>query len=224
MTTDLFRSKNERVFDLLKARIIRGELKPDEPLVIDTLAAQLGVSAIPIREALRQLEANGFVTIAPYVGARVAPLEAASIREVFETLEALETVSARAACERATDEELDSLAQGISAMRGLIDNAETWSAHNKALHQTLCQIAGMRLVEKMLSVALDHWDRLRCAYLEDVFAQRIADGQAEHERMLDALRRRDADGLVQGIQAHNRAALNAYIAHLERKGLLETPT
>lgn len=222
MNVDLFRSKNERIYELLKTKIIRGELKPDEPIVIDTVAAQIGVSAIPIREALRHLEANGFVVIAPYVGARVAPLEASSIREVFETLEALETVSARAACERATDEELGSLAQGIGAMRGLTDNPDTWSAHNKALHQTVCQIAGMRLVEKMLTVALDHWDRLRCAYLDDVFAQRVADGQAEHERMLDALRRRDPDGLVQGIQAHNRAAFHAYIAHLERKGLLET--
>lgn len=223
MNADLFRSKNERIYDLLKTKIIRGELKPGDPIVIDTVAAQLGVSAIPIREALRHLEANGFVTIAPYVGARVAPLEAASIREVFETLEALETVSARAACERATDAELDSLAQGIGAMRGLIENPDSWSAHNKALHQTVCQIAGMRLVEKMLTVALDHWDRLRCAFLDDVFAQRVADGQAEHERMLDALRRRDPDGLVQGIEAHNRAAYYAYIAHLERKGLLETP-
>jgi DNA-binding GntR family transcriptional regulator len=222
MNIDLFRSKNERIYELLKTKIIRGELKPGDPIVIDTLAAQIGVSAIPIREALRHLEANGFVTIAPYVGARVAPLEAASIREVFETLEALETVSARAACERATDTELESLAQGINAMRGLTDNPDAWSAHNKALHQTVCQIAGMRLVEKMLTVALDHWDRLRCAYLDDVFAQRVADGQAEHERMLDALRRRDPDGLVQGIEAHNRAAYYAYIAHLERKGLLET--
>lgn len=221
MSQEIFRSKNERVYDLLKAQIIRGELAPDEPLVIDALAAKIGVSAIPIREALRHLEANGFVVIAPYVGAKVAPLHADSIHEVFETLASLESVSARGLCRVIDDAQLDQLAEQVAAMAELIDDPEAWSAQNKQLHRTICTLSGMVLVEKMLSVALDHWDRLRCAYLEDVFAQRIGQSQLEHEQMLVALRRRDTELLETGISAHNRAALRSYIAHLERTGLLE---
>lgn len=220
MSSELFRSKNERVYDLLKSNIIRGELAPGEPLVIDTLAARLGISAIPIREALRHLEANGFVVIAPYVGAKVAPLEAHSIREVFGTLEALECLTGRAACERIDDDTLAALTAQVETMADLVHNPDAWSAGNKRLHQAVCHAAGMVLAEKMLSMALDHWDRLRCAYLDDVFAQRIMRGQADHEEMLDALRRRDADGLEHGVREHNRAALAAYIAHLEQAGVL----
>lgn len=221
MSQEMFRSKNELVYDMLKEKIIRGELAPDEPLVIDALASRIGISAIPIREALRHLEANGFVVIAPYVGAKVTPLHAESIHEVFDTLAALEIISARGASRAIDDAGLGVLAEKIGGMAALVGDPEAWSAQNKQLHRTLCSLAGMVLVERMLSVALDHWDRLRCAYLEDVFAQRIGQSQAEHEHMLDALRRRDADALEAGISAHNRAALDAYIAHLERAGLLE---
>lgn len=221
MSSDQFPSKNERVYDMLKARIIRGDLVPGQALKIEALAAQLGVSAIPVREALKHLEANGFVVIEPYVGVTVTPLEAGSIHEVFATLEALEIISGRAACERASDEDLAALDEQISAMAHMTGDSEAWSASNKKLHRTLCSLAGMVLVEKMLSVALDHWDRLRCRYLEDVFARRVGLRQNEHEQILDALFRRDADGLEEVIRAHNRAALKAYTAHLQQAGLLE---
>ena len=100
----VFQSKNEQVYGLLKNKIVRGELKPGEAIVIDTLAKQLGVSQIPIREALRHLEAIGFIHIAPYVGARVTEIRAGSIYEVFALLEDMEVLSGRAACQTMTGE------------------------------------------------------------------------------------------------------------------------
>lgn len=221
MAEDLFRSKNAVVYDLLKEKIIRGDLAPGQALKIEALAAQVGVSAIPVREALRHLEANGFVVIEPYVGVTVTPLEAASIREVFSTLEALEIISGRRLCERVTHEDLALLEDEVSAMAHLTGDAEAWSARNKKLHRTICSMAGMVLVEKMLSVALDHWDRLRRCYLEDVFARRVGLRQNEHEQILDALHQRNPDALETVVRAHNRAALKAYSAHLQQAGLLE---
>ena len=63
------RSKNELVYISLKTAIIQGELEPGSRLVIDELANKLGVSQIPVREALRQLEADGFVSIKPQITA-----------------------------------------------------------------------------------------------------------------------------------------------------------
>ncbi len=218
--TPVFRSKNEQVYELLKSKIVRGEMKPGEPVVIDALARQLGVSQIPIREALRQLEANGFVRIAPYVGASVTEIHSGSIHEVFSMLEHMEILSGRAACQTMTDEGFDALAAMIDDMTRLMDDPEAWSESNKRLHRFICRQAGMNLVEKMLLVALDHWDRLRCHYLEDVFAQLMPRRQVEHEQMLIALRRRDPDELERVIHSHNRESLRAYIAHLERTHLL----
>src|SRR5439155_15056712 len=101
MTT--FRSKNELVYDALKNAILQCELKPGSRLVIDELAAELGVSQIPVREALRQLEANGFVIFEPHVGVAVTEIKANVVSEIFNLLEAMETISGRVASQRMTE-------------------------------------------------------------------------------------------------------------------------
>ncbi len=211
-----FRSKNEHVYSLLKEKIILGELKPGEAIVTDALARDLGVSPIPIREALRHLEANGFVHIQPYVGTRVAEIHTHSIYEVFSMLEAMEILSGRAACTMLTNADLDHLEGMIREMSSLLDDPNVWSDYNKRLHQFICHHAQMYLVEKMLLVALDHWDRLRRYYLDEVFAQRVRARQGEHEQMLEALRQRDAEALERVMRYHNQESFRAYKAHLEK--------
>jgi DNA-binding GntR family transcriptional regulator len=215
----IFRSKNEHIYELLKHKILQGELKPDQPLVIDVLAKELGASPIPIREALRQLEANGFVHIEPYIGAKVTAIHQGSITEVFSMLRAMEIISGRAACELMSDAEIDHLETLIHEMSALLDDLDTWSEYNKRLHQYICNKAHMHVIEKMLLVTLDHWDRLRRFYLEEVFAQRIKFRQAEHEQMLQALRARDPNLLEQVMHQHNQESLQAYMNHLQRKAV-----
>ena len=216
----VFRSKNEQIYDLLKAKILHGEFKPGEALVIDTLAEELGVSQIPIREALRQLEATGFVHIEPYVGARTTEIQANSIREIFALLETTEIVSGREACKLMTDADIDEVERMVRAMADMLDDPNSWSEHNKQLHQYICQKANMEIVGKVLMLALDHWDRLRRYYLDDVFAQRMNVRQIEHEKMLHALRQRDPDELERVISNHNRESFQSYLAHLERTNAL----
>ena len=220
MKPRLFQSKNEQVYAYLREAILNGDLAPGMPLVIDALAGELGLSPIPIREALRQLEADGFVLIEPYVGASVTELHAASIREIFDILEALEVISGRAACSSLTDDDLNNLAELVAEMRGLLNDANVWSERNKHFHQYICEQARMRLTRLTLVRALDHWDRLRRHFLTDVFASRISLAQQEHEKMLEALRMRDPDRLEQVIREHNRASLAAYITMLEARGAL----
>lgn len=216
----VFRSKNEQIYDLLKTKILHGEFKPGEALVIDTLAEELGVSQIPIREALRQLEATGFVHIEPYVGAHTTEIQASSIREIFALLETTEIISGREACALMTDADIDEVEQMIQAMANMLNDPDAWSEQNKQLHQYLCQKANMDIVGKVLMLALDHWDRLRRYYLEDVFAQRMNLRQIEHEKMLVALRQRDPDELERIMRNHNRESVQSYLVHLERTNAL----
>ena len=85
-------SKNELVCESLRTAIVQGELAPCERLVIDELATRLGVSQIPVREALRQLEADGFVTIQPHIGATVTGIQPGLMTEIFGLLEAMEII------------------------------------------------------------------------------------------------------------------------------------
>ncbi len=209
------RSKNELVYMSLKTAIIQGELQPGSRLVIDELATMLGVSQIPVREALRQLEADGFVTIQPHVGTTVTEIQASLLTEVFGLLEALEMISCRAACERLGDRDWQQLEQHLRQMDRLVDDPDGWSAANVAFHQMVCERAETPLVLKMMDKALSHWDRLRSYYhLKDIFAARVQSAHDQHWELFEAMRNCKIDVVEQIIRRHNQAALAAYQAHL----------
>lgn len=213
-----FRSKKQVVYDLLREGIIQGEYAPGTRLVIDELASKINVSQIPIREAIQQLEADGFVTVEPYVGARVAELDTNFIFEVFALLESLEVICSRAACTHITEEQLEKLEQMILEMDECAKDNQKWSARNREMHVFICECADTQLVLKMLHKAFDHWERLRSVYLKDVTDNRIAESQREHKLLLEALKKRDADEVEKIVHAHNQSALKSYITRLESKG------
>jgi DNA-binding GntR family transcriptional regulator len=215
-----FRSKKEVVYDMLRKDIIAGKYTPGSRLVIDDLAGKIKVSQIPIREAIQQLEADGFVTIEPYVGARVAEIDATFIYEVFALLESMEIICGRAACKHMSDEELQTLETMIVEMDSSIHQPENWSAQNRAMHLYICEVAKTQLVLKMMHKVFDHWDRLRRHYLRDMPGNRIELAQAEHHLLLKALQQRDADEVEQVLRKHNQSALERYIRHLESTGHL----
>ena len=220
--TNLFRSKNEQVTEFLREKIITCDIQPGAVLVIDALSKELGVSQIPIREGLRQLEADGLVVIEPYVGAHVTEINAHSIREVFDLLESMEVSSGRAACEIMTDSDIEELSQFIKQMAKQVDQPDVWCDQNRQLHLLICDMAKASLTRKLINKVLDHWDRLRHFYFQEVFIQRVHLAQAEHEAMLEAFNMRDPDILENSLRLHNRIALASYIDHMQQSGILPT--
>ena len=93
--------------EALRERILRGDYPDGEPLRQDALADELGVSRIPVREALRQLEAEGLVTFHPHRGAVVASLSLDEIAELFELRAEIECDLLRRAIPKMTQEQLD---------------------------------------------------------------------------------------------------------------------
>jgi DNA-binding GntR family transcriptional regulator len=214
MIRPAYQNKNQIVHNILLDAIVRGEYRPDTRLVIDDLAARLDVSQIPIREALRQLEADGFVSFEPHVGFRVTPIHAGLVAEVFALLEAMETISSRQACQHMTDEQLNTLEDHIRAMDASVDQPALWSKQNKDLHQFISACAQMPLVMRMMQKALGHWERLQLHYFRDVFSHRIQIAQDDHWRLLEAFRSRNPERVEQVVRDHNRSALDAYLGHL----------
>lgn len=216
----LFRSKNEVVYELLHKAIIEGDYKPGERIVIDEQASRLGVSQIPIREALRQLEADGFVHNEAHVGVTVTAISANFIFEIFALLEVMEVVCSRAACLHMSDAELDTLAQLVQEMNDCVTDTERWSKLNKQFHMLVCDYAQTGLIKGMMRNVLNHWDRLRQHYLKDVLGQRIVVAQEEHRQIMAAFQQRDADEVERLVRAHNQHALASYIGHLQVAGHL----
>jgi DNA-binding GntR family transcriptional regulator len=209
-----FRSKKEFAYDALRDAIQEGQLEPGARLVIDELAADLGVSQIPVREALQQLQADGFVVIEPYVGARVTEIDAGLACEVFDLMEALEVISGRAACLRMSEDSLAEMESHLRDMDALVADPNRFSQANARLHQFICERAGTPLVARLMDKVLAHWDRLRRHYLQNVFERRVSDAQQEHWRVFEALRTRDPDRVEQVIRQHNQTAQAAYTDYL----------
>src|SRR5258708_15837057 len=209
------RSKNEMVYASLGAAILRSELQPGARLVIDELATELGVSQIPVREALRQLEADGFVTFEPYVGCTVTEIIANVVAEIFDMLEAMETISGRAACQRMTEADFGELDALLRHMDSLVNDPDEWSRENARFHQLICDRAETPLVRHMMDKVLQHWDRLRSYLLKDVFVHRVATAQRDHWRIFEAIRARDVALLARVVHDHNQSALAAYLEHLK---------
>jgi DNA-binding GntR family transcriptional regulator len=219
-----FRSKNELVYESLKQAIINGDYKPGSRLVIDQLAIELGVSQIPIREAVRQLEADGFVTIEPHSGATITEISASLIYEIFGLLESIEVTCGRIAAQSMTEEELNKLEDIINGMDGFIDSPAEWSIENRHLHIFICECAQSTLMKKIMHKTFDHWDRLRRHYLRDVFGKRIDKAQEEHKQLISALRTHDPNKVEQVAREHNRRALESYLEHLRAAGYIVPET
>jgi len=205
-----FKSKGELVYDSLLSAIVNGDLAPNSRLVISELGRRLGVSAIPVREALNQLQADGFVSIISHQGASVTPMPEGLVYEVFWLLTALESISSRVACQNMSDADFDEIERQLREADQVLDDPDHFTELNVRLHEFICDRAGTPLVGQLISKVLMHWDRLRRQYLDDVFADRTGIAQRQHWDMLQALRSRDADAVEAAIREHNASASSAY--------------
>src|SRR5579862_5894675 len=136
------RTLADRAFAALHDAIVAGDLAPGERLPIEELGAALGMSAMPIREALRRLDAAGLVENIPHRGARVTELSIADLAEVYEARLALEPLAIRRAAERFTAEHAAVASERLAALNALPDDnsSETWAAHT-AFHFALYDAA-----------------------------------------------------------------------------------
>lgn len=113
LNMDAYLPLRDVVFNTLREAILKGELRPGERLMELQLAAKLGVSRTPIREAIRMLEQEGLAVTIPRRGAEVAKMTEKDMQDVLQVREALDELAASIACELITQEELEQLEQAM---------------------------------------------------------------------------------------------------------------
>jgi len=211
-------TKQEFVYQTLREAILKCELPPGERLVIDDLARQLQVSAIPVREALQLLLSEGLVVNVPHVGATVAPISRESILEVFTVMEGLEIVSTRLAAQRATDADVQGLAEIVAKMDKALgaSDHEDWAELNKRFHLTIGELAQLPMLQEMMERIFDRWERVRRFYFSGVLIHRADQAQAEHHEILDMIRARNVEKLEAMIRKHNQGGLESYTSYFDK--------
>jgi DNA-binding GntR family transcriptional regulator len=202
----------DRVRDELRARIADGRVEPGQRLYEKSIAEELGVSRIPVREAIRMLESEGMVSVLPRRGGvLVRRLGRDDVEDLFDVREALEVLAARRAAERVD-------AAGIEALGRLLDTArrahaagaaEAVDAANTAFHEQVYRLGRNLLVPEMLGPLTG---RLRWLFRQNVEHERVL---ADHERLHRAIGDRDPDLAAAVALEHIRASRRMVLRMLD---------
>jgi len=192
----------DRVHAALREAITSGRLAPDERIKQEQVAAELGVSRTPVREALHLLEREGLVRLVPRRGALVQGFTAADVRELYELRELLEPAAAELATRRASGEER----QTVARLARLTDRRNGGFAPNRDFHHALCAPCGNGLIMRTLDSVWTH----RAA--EGLFAYQTLPAGAverlasEHREIARAFAEADAARVRALVHDHVRAA------------------
>ncbi len=186
----------------LRSDIVSGTFGFGSRLMIDELATRYGVSHMPVREALRVLHGEGLVVIEPNRGAWVRPLHPNFVEDLFDVRLAMETMLARRAAERRTEQHLQRLREAEARLEALVAAGEVGSVPlaNREFHAVINDAAGN---PGALAVVERHWLLLaallqRLGHPDERF-QRVID---DHQHLIYALENRDAVAAATVMAAH----------------------
>lgn len=199
----------EYVLDELRKSIVAGELSPGQPIRQDTIAAGMGVSRVPLREALKTLEAEGQVIYQPHRGYSVAELSLADLLEVYRMRELLEAEAARVASERLTDADLARISDAGQDVESAADEGDLVAmiAANRRFHFALLEPAGMPRLLRVVRTLWDATDAYRAVYYNSGTNRTRV--RREHEAIISAAEDRRADDLIHLLAEHRDHAVDA---------------
>jgi DNA-binding GntR family transcriptional regulator len=204
----------ETATSALRAAILQGALAPGQRLRQVELAAQLGVSRIPLRDAFRRLEAEGLVYIDGRRGARVATLTADQVSEIYETRLLLELHCIRLAVRNLTGAGVDHLIAMSHHMDAVAEHAEEGRLARRAFYAELYRWSKRPRMRQLILQLRD-----------DVHRYHVLSGHAwlehgasgTHAELREALRARDVDGAAKALRRHLRIARNDLVDKLRRE-------
>ena len=202
MEMDEYLPLRDVVFNTLRRAILKSELKPGERLMEIALADKLGVSRTPIREAIRKLELEGLVVMAPRKGAKVASITERDLNDVLEVRKGMEVLAISLACKRITGEELEKLESIERSFQSLIEsgNLTELAEMDVKFHDTIYQATNNQRLVQLLNNLREQMYRYRMEYLKDIAVRRTL--AEEHKAICEALRGRDESKAQNYVSVH----------------------
>lgn len=205
-----FLTKKEYVAQRLREMIVSGQMAPGTRIRQLQFAADLGISATPVREAIRQLESEGYLQSRPHVGASVRAINREGLEEIYHVRSMLEGWLAREAASRMTDAD-------IAELRGLCDEFNLFTRRddhvaarraNYRLHRLIWERAAQSATLEIVNTlwAKFPWDTLNYVPGRDERTMR------EHEDLVAALQARDPEGAEAALRAHIASGRRDYFS------------
>jgi DNA-binding GntR family transcriptional regulator len=212
------------VYDLLKWDILTCELLPGQMINESDLVRQFEVSKTPIREALKMLTQEGLVRSMPSIGYVVAPIDLDELQEIYDMQKIFEAAAVERAIERITDEELDRLEELVGESFILSDKESIirWFKSNTEFHIAIAEASGNRRLVEALRNVLE--EMFRPGFLAELYSGLNTEVFiADHRRIVEALRRKDAKLAVELLTRQSEIGITAVIDALAKRELQGGP-
>jgi DNA-binding GntR family transcriptional regulator len=214
------RTLSEQIFALVRERIVTGRLPEHLPIRQDALANELGVSKIPLREALARLEQEGLLVSQANRGYFVRPMSAAEAEEIFELRLSLEPEAAGRAAELADDRDRAAAEAALEALdSAAMEGGAEVAVRNRAFHTALVRPGGRPLTTQLVERLAILAERYVVAHLEP--AGREDRAHVEHRQLMEAWLARDASRTAALLAEHIRGTLEDLRAELETAAAAE---
>lgn len=197
-------SKQSVAYGYLRSAIITGRYPPEKPLIEREICDKLGVSRTPVREALRRLGSEGLVDFIPNRGVFVSGLSKEKAKQLYEMKEALESMAAKLCAERADEKALERMLESIDMQETSANKGEMEIAVDLDLrfHVLLVESCGNALIEQQAKSLLLQTRRLSQLAVYDT--DHIYDFVAQHRKIYDAIKSRDAVAAAMAVGEHIR--------------------
>ncbi|MBQ6622347.1 MAG: GntR family transcriptional regulator [Mogibacterium sp.] len=204
----------ELVYLELKHKILTGEIVPQTRLMEIDLAEKMNVSRTPIREAIRELAADGLVTIEPRRGAYVSRISIKDLLDVFEVREDLEGLAASLAAQRITEEEKSALRKLTRLYELAIEsnNKAEIVEYDEKFHKFVVKCSGNETLIQMVNQIQELSLRFRYLYYDDFSVYEKM--PAEHKRIMEAVCDGDAERAREEADKHVKS-LKDFIINLD---------
>jgi DNA-binding GntR family transcriptional regulator len=204
-------NKQERTYTILRDRIHSGSIAPLERLNIDALARELGVSPIPVREALRRLEAEGWVRFTPNVGAVVSPVDSTTWEQTMIALAILEGAASAEAQQNLRRSDLSKLRKISAGMEEAAARADPlrFSRLNRALHAAIVARCPNTYLIELLEQTNTRLDRLRSTMFV-YLPHRSEEALREHIRLIELLETGSKEEVESYARWHKLRTVEAY--------------
>jgi DNA-binding GntR family transcriptional regulator len=217
----IFKTRTEYVLEVLRREILRGKRTAGEPLRQESIATQLEVSRIPVREALLQLEAEGLVEFVAHKGALVSPISITEIVELFYLRSILESDLLAACVDKFTPQILDEAASKLSELDAALDkqhDVDHWSEMNQAFHRVLYQAAQKPLQLDIIGQLNRRSDRY--IRMQLMLTKGVSKAEKQHQQILRYCAANDVQAASQLLKSHILQAGSAIADYLVQQKFL----
>ena len=205
---------SQKIYRVLKTEIVKGSLKPGTKLLEGKIAEQMGVSRTPVREALRELAAEGFVKMSPNQGIIVSNASIEDIQEVLQIRGVLEGLAARLAAKMINKEEIKELENYLKQMEYYTnkDDALAFSEMDAEFHELILDVCENNRLIQIRKNLSDQAHRYRIRSL--TIPGRMKYSLKEHREIVEALKRKDAEQADRLSQKHIKNVLENILTHI----------